>query len=95
MSKGDFIGSLFDFEYDPTKLESWVKLGCQVTFAGAATIVVMSLDGRGCGRGWAFWQPQTWGRPVACTVRSLFLNVPEDFNEQKPPGNVVRPANEP
>lgn len=82
---------LLDFSYNPASVASWVKLGCQVTVAAAFVIGLQALDGRGCGRGWGFWQPQTWTRPRACFVRSLVQNVPEDFNEKKPASTVVSP----
>ena len=94
MSRGDndsFFESLFDFTYEPSKFSSWAKLGCQVTVLASAIILLQALDGRGCGKGWGFWQPQTWGRPIGCFVRSAVLNIPEDFNEQKPGSNVVKP----
>lgn len=94
MSRGDndsFFESLFDFQYEPSKFSSWVKLGCQVTTLAAVIIILQSLDGRGCGKGWNFWEPASWGRPIGCFVRSAVLNIPEDFNEKKAPSNVVKP----
>lgn len=89
-SEDSFLEYLFDFNYEPSKFSSWVKAGCQVGTVAAIIIILQSLDGRGCGKGWAFWQPQTWGRPIGCFVRSAVLNIPEDFNE-KPGSNVVKP----
>jgi hypothetical protein len=90
-SGSGIFSELADFNYDPKSAASWVKFGCQVTIVAAVVIGLQSLDGRGCGRGWQFWQPQTWTRPAACFVRSLVQNVPEGFEEGKAGGNIVAP----
>lgn len=77
--RGRITDELFNFQYNPADIESWLRLGFQVVVVVSAVTLIKSLDGDVCGQNWSPWWPQTWGIPSGCFVRGLIKGVPNDF----------------
>lgn len=79
--RGNILDELLNFNYNPANIESWIRVGCQVTAVGMAIVLVKGLDGDVCGSRPNLWTPSSWMSPIGCFVRGLVKNVPNDFNQ--------------
>lgn len=79
--RGNILDELLNFSYNPASIESWFRIGAQVTALGMVIVLVKGLDGDVCGTRPNLWTPSSWMAPVGCFTRSLVKNVPNDFNQ--------------
>lgn len=92
----NFMKSLFDFNYDFTEPETYLKLIAQLSVGVAILLGVKALDGEGCNRKIGFSQivndPRKALIPPACFIRGLADSIPAPDSTQ--PNGVLPSSNE-
>jgi hypothetical protein len=95
---GNFMKSLFDFNYDFTEVETYLKLIAQLSVGVALLLGVKALDGEGCNRRIGFSQiindPRKALIPPACFIRGVADSIPAPTSTQTQPAGVNNNGND-